>query len=290
MSFERRAVEVPERPVLVVALEGWIDPGFAAEGALGALLEEVVTKTLVVFDGDELIDHRARRAHVAVHGGLRAEVVYPAPRLRVGTDRRGRGIAFLVGPEPDYKWRPFAAEVVGLANELGCWLVVGLGAFPAPVPHTRPIILSSTASSTELAERVGYTEGTIVVPTGIADVLGASCAEAGIPAVGLWARVPHYVGAMPYLPASLALVEGLLEIGDLTIDLSSLREQAAGTRRRVDELIAQSEEHQEMVRQLEEQYDEAAANLRGAGEDVAASSGDELIAELERYLRGETDR
>ena len=34
-------------------------------------------------------------------------------------------------------------------------------------------------------------------------------AELAIPAVGLWARVPHYAAAMPYPEASAVLLEGL---------------------------------------------------------------------------------
>ena len=35
---------------------------------------------------------------------------------------------------------------------------------------------------------------------------------AGVPVIGLWARVPHYVSAMPYPEASAALIEGLCAV------------------------------------------------------------------------------
>jgi hypothetical protein len=293
VSHERREVDLPEHPILVVALEGWIDPGFAAQNALAALLDLTTTRTAVVFDGDDLIDHRARRPRVRIQDGVRGRVFYLAPRLRVGRDLLGHGIAFLVGPEPDYRWQSFAGEVVDLALELGSTLVVGLGAYPAPVPHTQPVTLSATASSPELAERVGFRRGSIDVPTGIADVIGKACSDRGIPSVGLWARVPHYVGAMPYIPASLALVEGLIDLADLVLDIGDLREKAARSREEIDALIAQSAEHMEMVRQLEEQYQEGEDDF-GEGPDepfdeAELPSGDELIEELERYLRGEGD-
>ena len=86
---------------------------------------------------------------------------------------------------------------------------MGLGAFPAPVPHTRPVRLASTATTQELAAQVGFVPGTIDVPAGIHAALERGFADAGIPAVGLWARVPHYVAAMPYPAASAALLDGL---------------------------------------------------------------------------------
>jgi hypothetical protein len=296
VSFTRREVYPPEHPVLVIALEGWIDPGFAAQNALDVLLTQIPTRTFAVFNGDDLIDHRARRPRTRIRSGVRGRVLYSAPRLRVGVDLLGRGIALLVGPEPDYQWKSFADEVAGLAIELGSPLVVGLGAFPAPVPHTRPVTLSSTASSAELAERVGFREGAIDVPAGIADVIGKVCSERGIPSIGIWARVPHYVGAMPYAPATLALVEGLGALSDLVFDLAELREKASRATAEIDALIAQSDDHTEMVRQLEEQYEAGIDEFEGDSddddeplEDADLPTGEELIEELERYLRGESD-
>jgi PAC2 family len=296
VSFTRREVYPPEHPVLVIALEGWIDPGFAAQNALDALLTQISTRTFVVFNGDDLIDHRARRPRTRLRSGVRGRVLYSAPRLRVGVDLLGRGVALLVGPEPDYRWKSFAEEVAGLAIELGSPLVVGLGAFPAPVPHTRPVTLSSTASSAELAERVGFREGSIDVPAGIADVIGKVCSERGIPSIGIWARVPHYVGAMPYAPATLALIEGLTSLSDLVFDVSELREKASRATAEIDALIAQSDDHTEMVRQLEEQYEAGIDEFEGDVDDdeplddADLPTGDQLIEELERYLRGETDQ
>ena len=271
--------------MLIVALEGWIDPGYAAATALQALLDQFDTQTFAVFDSDELIDQRARRPRVRVNDGVRGRIIWPAPRLRTGTDLTGSGVTFLVGPEPDYRWRPFAREVTDIALELGTRLVVGLGAFPAATPHTRPIRLSATASDPALSHRIGYRPGSIEVPARMVDVIGSFCAEVGIPSIGLLARVPHYVGAMPFPAASVALLEGLAQIAELTVDTEPLARTAESGLRQVDELIAQSEDHIEMVRQLEEQY--------GGDEEPSAiaeehiPSGDEIAAEFERYLRGE---
>ena len=39
--------------------------------------------------------------------------------------------------------------------------------------------------------------------------------ERGIPALGIWAQVPHYIPTGPYPAAALALVEGLTESAGL---------------------------------------------------------------------------
>jgi predicted ATP-grasp superfamily ATP-dependent carboligase len=108
--------------------------------------------------------------------------------------------------------------------------------------------------------------------------------DAAIPAVSLWARVPHYVAGMPFPEASAALIEGLSNIAGLTIDTASLRSAADNSRRQVDQLIADNDEHQDMVRRLEENLDASEGNAMGVGE---VPSGDEIAADVEKFLRGE---
>lgn len=286
MSFvERHGVTAPESPVLVLGLEGWIDAGFAAATAVATLLEQVETERYATFDADELMDRRARRPRLRLDDGVRGEISWSDPQVVVGVDRLGSGIAVLTGAEPDYRWRAFSAAVADLAVDIGARLVVGLGGFPTATPHTRPVRLASTASSPALAHKVGFIPGSIDVPAGIGDVIGATCSAAGIPSVGLWARVPHYVAGMAFAPAALALLEGFTAVSGVLVDVDGLRESAAATRLRVDELIAQSSEHLAMVRQLEEQIGDGDDLQVLGAEDLP--SGDEIAAELERYLRGE---
>ncbi|MGC1418610.1 MAG: hypothetical protein WA786_00635, partial [Acidimicrobiales bacterium] len=71
----------------------------------------------------------------------------------------------------------------------------------------------------------------------------------------------------------------------LTLDASPLRASADEARLRVDELITNNPEHRSMVQQLEVAADETEGT--SLGEDLP--SGDELAAELERFLRGEAN-
>jgi predicted ATP-grasp superfamily ATP-dependent carboligase len=162
-------------------------------------------------------------------------------------------------------------------------MVVGLGAFPAPVPHTRPIRLVATATSPELAQQVGFIPGVIDVPAGVQAALERQFADLGVPAVGLWARVPHYAAAMPYPEASAVLLDGLERLTGVYVDSGELGTAALSTRRRLDELVANSDEHAALVHQLEAAVD--AETERPLGPSIP--SGDELAAELERFLREE---
>jgi predicted ATP-grasp superfamily ATP-dependent carboligase len=275
-------------PVLVMCLEGWIDAGLGAAAALAAVIGGRESERVVVWDADEVLDHRARRPVLHLTDGVSTGITWPEIELRAIHDDDGRDVLVLMGPEPDMRWHAFCRSVVELASELGVRMAVGIGAFPAPVPHTRPIRLVSTAPTASLAAEIGYVPGTIDVPAGVQAALEHELNRAGIPAVGLWARVPHYVVSMPYPGASAALVDGLGAVAGLSLPSRELHEAALRTGARIDELIAASDEHRTMVRQLETQADQEA---RASEIDPSRlPSGDELAAELERFLRGEGGR
>jgi proteasome assembly chaperone (PAC2) family protein len=274
-----------EHPVLVVSLEGWVDAGLAAGTATASLLAAMPNEVVATFDDDLLIDFRARRPTLRVANGVDKELRWPTIRMLAATKRSDRSVLILTGPEPDMRWHQFVTEVVQLAARLQVELVVGLGAFPAPVPHTRPVRLVGTSTEAELAAKVGFLPATIEVPSGMQGALEFTFGEAGIPAVGLWARVPHYASAMPYPGASATLLDGLSRMAGIGLDSSALHAAASTTHQQIEQLIAASEEHATMVRQLEEQLDrEEGMAATGFGD---LPSGDELAAELERFLRGQ---
>jgi hypothetical protein len=277
------------RPVLVVALEGWVDAGLGASAAVAELLGAGPTTLVATFDTELLVDQRARRPIARLEDGVTTDLTWPSIQIVAGKDRIGADMLYLTGPEPDFRWPTFIEAVVSLARRLGVRIVVGLGAFPAPTPHTRPVRLASTVppQSADLVGRVGTVRGTLEVPAGVQAALEVSAGLANIPTIGLWARVPHYVSAMPYPEASAALIEGLSAVTGTVLDSSLLRAAGEASRHQVDELIGANPDHLEMVRRLEEALDSEEGNPMGF--DTHVPSGDEIAAELERFLRGESD-
>ena len=273
------------RPVLVVGLEGWIDAGLGAATAIASVLARN-SDLVATFDGDRFLDQRARRPVVRLVDGVNTEMTWPQTQLRAAEDDAGNDVLYLVGPEPDFHWRGFVDATVELAQRFGTRMVVALGAFPAPAPHTRPVRLVATAppTSSELIDRVGRTRGELEVPAGVSSALEVGFGQAGIDMVTLWARVPHYVAAMSFPEASAALIDGLALVAGLSFDSSELHRAADASRRQVDEVIAGNREHVAMVRKLEEAVDSSEGNPLGID---SLPSGDELAAELEQFLRGE---
>jgi hypothetical protein len=272
-----------DEPVLVLGLEGWIDAGYAASTATGTLLAGLDTYPVATFDTDALLDHRARRPIMHLVDGVNTGLTWPSLELRAATDLAGNDLLLLLGAEPDHAWRAFSQAALGLATDFGTRLVVGLGAYPATVPHTRPVTLSVTATTDELAAASGLLRGTLDVPAGVQAALERRCHELGLPALGLWAQIPHYAAGdgSNYAPGSLALLRELERVAGLSLPTGTLEADAEQTRLRLDRAVRGNPEHEAMIEALEARHDEM---VQGSAAPEIPTA-DELAAEVEQFLR-----
>lgn len=279
-----------DAPVLVVMLTGWIDASGAANAAMSALDALTAASTIAVFDADTFIDFRARRPTMEIREGLNSALVWPDIELKHGVTSGGTDVLLLTGPEPDSAWHKFSDAVCDLAMRLGVSMAVGLGAYPFATPHTRPSRLSCTTPDADLRDRVDFLKNSVDVPAGMGAVLEQSLHAVSIPAIGIWAQVPHYVSAMTYPAASVALLDGLRDLTGLEVDPGQLRQEAIIQRQRLDNLVAGNTEHTTMLRQLEEAYD-LTDDVRSPllPDEADLPSGEELAAELEQFLRDNGD-
>lgn len=281
-----------ESPVLVAMLTGWIDASGAAAAAMAAIDAAASTSALATFDGDQFIDYRARRPTMELRDGVNTRLDWPEIELSVGRDGAGHDVVLLSGPEPDAAWRHFSAVVADLAIELGVRMAVVLGAYPFAAPHTRPSRLSCSSPSKELVASVPFLKNSVDVPAGMGAVLEHALVGRGVPTMGLWAQVPHYLGTMSYPAASVALLGGLATVADLQFEATALRSEAEIQRERIDQLVAGNAEHRAMIEQLEAAYDQApdASDARGGPSwPESIPTADELGAEVERFLRDQSD-
>ena len=259
-------------PVLIAAFDGWVDAGSAATSALEQLLDDAVD--VATFDPDALFDYRARRPTLQIVDGRLAELSWPelvVRRVRFGE----RDLLVLAGPEPDDRWHAFADDMLDLARRVGVVEWISLGAIPAAVPHTRDVpILGTTSEEGRLRGDIQPgPAGLLRVPAAAISVLEMAMAEGGIPAVGYFAQVPHYVSG-PYPAASVALVEALGRHLGVSLPTGELAEEARQLRTRLDTATALEETTRTYVERLEAMVDEQ-----------RLPSGDDLIGEIERFLR-----
>ncbi|GAA2307783.1 PAC2 family protein [Streptomyces violaceusniger] len=271
---------VPELidPVMICAFEGWNDAGDAASTAVGHLDREWKGEVFASLDAEDYYDFQVNRPTVALEGGVR-KITWPTTRLsvvRADTGEKSRDLVLVRGIEPSMRWRSFCNEILGYAHELGVEMVVILGALLGDTPHTRPVPVSGVTSDPDLARSLDLEETRYEGPTGIVGVLQEACTHAGVPAVSLWAAVPHYVSQPPNPKATLALLNRLEDLIAVRIPLGELTEDSRAWQLGVDQLAAEDSEVAEYVQSLEEARDTA---------ELPEASGEAIAREFERYLR-----
>jgi hypothetical protein len=259
-------------PSLVAAFDGWVDAGAAATTALEHLIDDA--PVVARFDADVLFDYRARRPPLEIVDGKLTELTWHElvlRRLRVAD----RDLLVLVGAEPDYRWRAFATGVVELTRALEVAEWISLGAIPAAVPHTRPVPIIGTEAAPGLlrGDVLPGPAGVLRVPAALVSALELEVSAAGIPALGYFAQVPHYVSG-PYATASVELLRALGNHLGADLPTESLQAEARELRARLDTATGLDETTRSYVERLEAMYDEQ-----------RLPSGSDLISDIERFLR-----
>jgi PAC2 family len=259
-------------PVLIAAFDGWVDGGRAGTMAAEQLADG--GRVVATFDGDALYDFRARRPTLDIVDGKPIQLDWQELTLRA-TRLGTRDVLVLTGPEPDFRWHQLTGEIVDLAGQLRVSSWVSLGAIPATVAHTRPVPILGTASVAGLLpdDVAQGPAGHLRVPAALVSVLEHAVAREAIPAIGFFAQVPHYAsGAFPN--AAIELIRHVGRYLDAEAPLGDLPVRALETRALLDAAIAAEDRTREYVERLEHMADEA-----------KLPSGDELIADIERFLR-----
>lgn len=267
-------------PLLVASFDGWVDAGSAATNAAARLAESA--ETVAIFDADRLFDYRARRPTLEIEDGRPDRLTWPELTLKRARWAQ-RDLLVLSGPEPDYRWRELERAIVELAGRLDVAAWISLGAIPAAAPHTRPVTILGTESRSGLL-RGGVKpgpDGVLRVPAAAISVLDMAVSRAGVPTVGYYAQVPHYVTG-DYPPASVELLRLVGLHLDHDVAMGELRDEARRVLARLDAATAADANTRAYVERLEAMVDEA-----------RRPAGDDLISEIEQFLReqgGDSER
>ncbi len=277
-------------PVLIHALDGFLDAGNAGALAVTHLLSRGSGRVVASFDVDSFYDYRARRPPMTFVEDHYED--YAAPRLVVRLLRDSLGTPYLLlhGPEPDTRWEGFASAVRQVIEHFGVRLTVGLGSVPMAVPHTRPVMLTNHATSPRLMVQDNVWKGRIRIPSSAQALLELRLGEWGHDAMGFVAHIPHYVAQLDYPLAAATVLEAVQGVTGLAWDLSALRSAGEERLADIEAQVAASPEVRDVVAGLEQQYDafrdaEGGSTLPLA-EEQRLPTGEELGEEFERFLAG----
>ena len=292
--------EVPELedladgPVMLTALEGFLDAGSASALAVGHLLESSPGRVVASFEVDEFYDYRARRPPMSFVRDHYAD--YDAPRLvvRLMQDDRRAPYLLLTGPEPDVRWEAFAEAVRTVVEHFEVRLTVSMGSVPMAVPHTRPVQVTNHATAKRLLISDNLWQGEIRIPSSAQSLLELRLGEWGHDASGFVAHIPHYVAQFGYPEAAAAMLRQVAAVTGLQWETTELDAAGAERQAEIATQVADSAEVQSVVAGLEQQYDafhSGAPNILESEDGTLPDArdlptGEELGAQFEQFLAG----
>ncbi|SDL24306.1 PAC2 family protein [Microbacterium azadirachtae] len=265
--------------ILVAAFDGWNDAGEAASAA-AEQIDDGGYDLVHAVDPELYFDYQWARPTLERDQKGNRSLRWPAARMQ-----RPKGVAddaeprlwLLTGTEPARAWQAFSAEFIDSALSEDITGFVTLGAMLSDVPHTRPISIFASSENAEVRDALGIERSSYEGPIGILSALDHAAEQAGIPALSLWANVPHYVqtgGASP--KATLALLDRLHEVTGVDVPRGTLATEAAMWEATIDAAAAEDEEMAAYIAQLEAKRDTW---------DSPDASGEAIAQAFERFFR-----
>jgi predicted ATP-grasp superfamily ATP-dependent carboligase len=276
---------------MVLVLDGFLDAGSSAALAARHLVDQSGGgRVVATFEVDEFHDYRARRPAMSFVRDHYEQ--YDAPRLvvRLLGDDAGSPYLLMHGPEPDNRWEAFAVAVHEVVERLGVSRVIGLGAVPMAVPHTRPIAITHHANNPDLLSSDSPWRGELRIPSSAQALLELRLGENGHDAMGFVAHIPHYLAQLDYPQAAVSLLEHVEHAARVAVDLTDLRDAARARDEEIATYLSANTEVLEVVQALEQQYDAfARAEQEGSSllaEDEPIPTGEEIGRQFEQFLAG----
>jgi hypothetical protein len=260
-------------PALVVALSGWVDAGLAGAGTVQVLRDQLPdADRFGALDLTDLMDLQQSRpvARFADDGNR----VIDWPEINLVAGNLGRDVVIVSGPEPSLRWSEVTAAIVDVALRLGVRDAFTVAGMPALVSHRRAVPVLATATHRSLAQELAPLRMGYMGPTGMQTVVQRALGDAQLPCSGLWAQVPQYVAGSPSPPAIRALVQRLAELARLDLDLVPLDARCVAYNERVDAGLEARPDVRAVVDRIDQEQ---------------AATNDDLVSEIEQFLRAQPD-
>jgi hypothetical protein len=279
-AFELRD-PIPElrEPRLLLSLRPWIDVGSVATMALTWFEEAWKAEPLAqLARPGRYYDFTRYRPMLYRHEGQR-QVSVPNTAVHHG-QVDGQDWLLMHALEPHSHGDEYVDEVLALFKRLGVRQYTLIGSMYAPVPHTRPPLVSGGASSDSLRARLsgaGVRESNYEGPTTIMATLPAMSQEAGMETATVILQLPAYAQIERDYRGLRYMLELLCRTFGFALELGPVADEERRQAEAIEESVREDPRLQAWVSELETIYD----SEQHSGEEPGAP----LSPGLESFLR-----
>ena len=290
MKFRAFDLEEPlpelKNPHAFASLRPWVDVGSVGRLTFRSLERHFQAQDLAKLTRPGIFfDFTRYRPTIYTVDGQRKTTV-PNVYVRYAKGPGDHDFIFLHLLEPHMNSEGYIQSVVKLMEKFNVERYCLLGAMYDLVPHTKPILVTGTATGDQTLQEVrglNVQASSYEGPTSIASVISQEAASRGIETMGLIAHLPQYAQLEADHAGRLCILDLLSKLYNFTMDLDRVRERA---RQQYDEVTAamnRSPEVKGLVQQLESQYEDRLKKSQGGGQQQQEEVSP-LSQEVEDFL------
>ena len=275
-------------PIGLVAFTGWNDAANSASNAAHFITKSLHARRFASLVEEPFYDFTKTAPEVTVSPVGERNLSWPSPEFFfVHQTELERDLVIAIAAEPDFRWRTFSQSYVEMFESLNVSLVISMGALLAESSHRRPIHVVGSSADPDIEQRLQFRRSSYEGPTGILGVLNSALQQADVPAISLWASVPHYI-TETCPPATLALLEKLESIADVHLDTNEISSACDQFYESTDATLNADPTLREYVRLIEEATNEY-PNIDGSEVEKSLDPG-EVLNDVEEFFRDQQDR
>jgi proteasome assembly chaperone (PAC2) family protein len=261
---------------MVLGLSGWMDGGDVSTGTVEYLAEKLDAQVLAdiasgpfcIYNFPGSMEVSALfRPHTKIEDGLTVEFDEPMNRFWCSAEHR---LILFDGKEPNLRWPEFADCIFRVASEFGVRDIHFVGSVAGAIPHTKSPRFFGAVSEEQLKPFLSdhaLVPSNYEGPSSFITYLLTRAPDEGVRMNTVVAEVPSYVqGRNP--KCIHGAVEKLAAMLDLTLVCDDLKLMSEEFDQRLEEAVKNKPELGELIRKMEEAYDEENRDEEGPDTDM----------------------
>lgn len=270
-------------PYVLATLRPWVDVGSVGTLALGRLERHLGAQELGRLRRPGVfLDFTRYRPTVFVKEGQR-EVSIPNSVMNYARGPGDHDFIFLHMLEPQMFGEVFVESVQKALQHFKVRRYCLLGAMYDAVPHTRPLLITGSATGPLVEgemKRVQVEASTYQGPTTITMLIAREAPQRGIETMSLIVHLPQYVQLDEDHAGEARVLEALCALLDLPTDLVDPKEGEAQYKE-ISRAVEGNPQVRSVVKQLESSYD----SEHGGRSAPQVEGESKLSPEVEKFLR-----
>jgi len=226
----------PKKPIMIAA---WPGMGNVALKAAEYLKEQLKAEEIAQFDAEDFFSP----TEAVIENGLLKIPSVPKGKFYFWDNKTGKNdlVIFISQAQPRHeKGYEYAKNILGAAEKLNVGLIYAFAAMPLPIDHLKKPQVWGAATDKKLIERLKKIPVKIMDKGQISGLNGLFLAVAkdlGFSGICMLAEIPLYAIQIENPKASLAILEALIKLIDITLDLNQLQLQAKLMQEEIERLI-----------------------------------------------------